>query len=68
MATALIVTFMAVQTNRETGHVDVIGVSSQTLTFVDVGPAEKALTAIKATYAHACDLHVEGTILKDVVI
>lgn len=68
MATALIVTFTAIQVSRETGYNEVVGVSSQTLTFVDVKPAERALEAIKATHARCSDLLVEGTILKDVVI
>lgn len=68
MATALIVTFTATHINRETGYTEVVGVTSQTLTFVDVKPAERALEAIKETHARIGDLAVEGTILKDVVI
>jgi len=68
MATALVVTFTAIQVNRETGYNEVVGVSSQTLTFVDIKPAERALEAIKATHAPCADLFVAGTILKDVVI
>lgn len=71
MATALIVTFTAY--NRDhTGDDSIAGVTSQTLTFVDVGPAQKALAAIQEQYnglvRRDAYVVVDGTILKDVVI
>lgn len=66
MATALIVTFITtVPCGPDQGQT--IAMSSQTLTFVDVGPAQKALDAIKEAYKDI-SVGITGVILKDVVI
>ena len=69
MATALIVTITAFKWDSENGYYscDPSSITSETLTFVDVKPAEKALAAICDTYPQ-CQYEVKGTILKDVVI
>lgn len=68
MATALIVTITAFKWNEEGYYsCDPAGITSQTLTFVDVGPAQKALDAISASYEQS-QFEVRGTILRDVVI
>lgn len=67
MATALILTFTATRADS-TGHIKPVGVSSQCLTFVDVGPAERALQALQYAHDRIGDIIVTGVIVKDVVI
>lgn len=68
MATALIVTFTAYKWDPDGYYsCDPVGITSQTLTFVDIGPAQKALEAIQNEHANSM-YSVVGTILKDVVI
>lgn len=66
MATALIVTFTATVISGENSAQN-IAMTSQRLNFVDVGPAEKALKAIKEAHQHLA-VDVVGVILKDVII
>lgn len=67
MATALLLTFTAVGWTSESNQ-SVIGISSQTLTFVDVKPAERALAQIQEEHNRLGNVIVQGVILKDVVI
>ena len=67
MATALMLTFTAVGWTSESNQ-SVVGVSSQSLTFVDVKPAERALEAIIKEHEFLGNIIVTGVILKDVVI
>lgn len=66
MATALMVTFITTIPSGPDGSQSV-SITSQTLTFVDVKPAERALQALKDAHAHLC-VDITGTILKEVVI
>ena len=67
MATALMLTFTAVGWSDAGGQV-VVGVSSQSLTFVAVKPAERALEEIIKEHELLGNIIVTGVILKDVVI
>ena len=71
MATALLVTFTAFNRD-ENGHDTMVGISSNTMTFVDVKPAERALDLLKvqfeSTWTQEHWIRVDGTILKDIVI
>lgn len=67
MATALIVTFITAAPCGSSQGGQSVSITSQTLTFVDIKPAERALEAIKEAHDHLC-VDVIGTILKDVVI
>lgn len=68
MATALIVTIATLRYNEEHDYFthEPISITSQTMTFVDIKPAQAALEAIEK--AHGDKFIVTGTILKDVVI
>lgn len=66
MATALLVTITALRHNAD-GAIEPISVTSQTMTFVDIKPAEQALEAIKAAHTEAW-YEVIGVIMKNVVI
>lgn len=66
MATALMLTFTAI--SYDGAQMVVVGVSSQCLTFVDVGPANKALESIIAEHEVLSNIIVTGVVLKDVVI
>ena len=66
MATALIVTFITT-VPAGPGSSQSVSMTSQTLTFVDVKPAERALQAIKEAHDHLC-VDITGAIVKDVVI
>lgn len=67
MATALILTFTAITADPD-GHMRVVGVSSQSLTFVDVKPAVRALEEVIKEHELLGNIIVTGVILKDVVI
>lgn len=68
MATALIVTITAFKWDANGYYsCDPASITSQTMTFVDVKPAERALEAISQNYPQG-PYEVKGTILKDVVI
>lgn len=67
MATALLVTFITTTPSGPSQGDQSVSITSQMLTFVDVGPAERALAALKEAHARLA-VDVTGTILKDVVI
>lgn len=70
MATGLLVTFTWVETSceRDTGAEQYrAAMSTQFMTFMDVGPAQKALDAIKDAHKDH-NVAITGTIVKDIVI
>ena len=66
MATALMVTFIQYGSARGESPT-AVSITSQTLTFVDVGPAEKALQQLVEAH-RGLDTEITGVILKDVII